>query len=234
MKILLKLRRQENPTSKPYFQTFAYEGNKNISVANLLNILNSRESLTDVTGSKAAKISWECSCIEKKCGACAMVINHKPRLACDAFLDDLISEGNEIIIEPLRKFPKVRDLRVDRSSIFNGMNDMKMWIDGEAVLDADDYYSQYLSSRCIMCGCCMDVCPNFNTENGFLGAAGVTTASKIINQNKEGSHRKAVEKATIEHFFSTCDQTLACHNVCPMDIPIGEMFVKVTQKLTKS
>lgn len=232
MKILLKLRRQENPTSRPYFQTFAYEGNKNISVANLLNILNSRENLTDIKGDKAAKISWECSCIEKKCGACAMVINHKPRLACDSFLEDLISESNEILVEPLRKFPKVRDLRVDRRSFFNGLNDMKMWVEGDAVLNENDHHNHYLSSRCIMCGCCLEACPNFNTDKGFMGAVGLINASKIMNQNKEGSHRKEVEKNAIEYFFSSCDQTMACYNVCPMVIPIDEMLVKVSKEFS--
>lgn len=231
MKVLLKLRRQESPTSKPYFQTFAYEGNNNISVANVLNILNSRENLTDVTGKKTSKISWECSCIEKKCGACAMVINHKPRLACDSFLEDLISESDEILIEPFRKFPKVRDLRVDRGAIFNGMNEMKLWIEGEAILNPENHSGHYISSRCVMCGCCLEACPNFNIENGFMGAVGLITAGKIIEQNKGGVHLKEVIKSTKEHIFSSCDQTMACYNVCPMDIPIDEMFVKVSKRI---
>lgn len=232
MKIFLKIRRQENPTSKPYFQTFSYEGNGNISVANLLNMLNSRENLMDINGKKAPKISWECSCIEKKCGACAMVINYKPRLACDAFLEDLTSESNEILVEPLRNFPKMRDLRVDRSSIFNGMKNMKLWVEGKAVLNSEDFYNQYLSSRCIMCGCCMDACPNFNVENGFLGAASVATASKILEQTGNGAHSTEVEKAAREHFFNKCNQTMACYNVCPMDIPFDEIFVKVAQRVS--
>ncbi|MDR2795780.1 MAG: fumarate reductase iron-sulfur subunit, partial [Spirochaetaceae bacterium] len=31
-------------------------------------------------------MNWECSCLQKKCGACAMLINNTPALACDTKL----------------------------------------------------------------------------------------------------------------------------------------------------
>ena len=55
----------------------------------------------------------------RKCGACAMLINERPRLACSTFLHTL--KGSTITLEPLSKFPLVRDLIVDRSNLFENL-----------------------------------------------------------------------------------------------------------------
>ncbi len=55
----------------------------------------------------------------RKCGACAMLINERPRLACSTFLHML--KGSTITLEPLSKFPLVRDLIVDRSNLFENL-----------------------------------------------------------------------------------------------------------------
>lgn len=48
-----------------------------------------------------------------------MVINGKPALACETFLRDL--KGKDIEIRPLRKFPVIHDLVIDRSSIHKNL-----------------------------------------------------------------------------------------------------------------
>ena len=77
------------------------------TVANALTRINER---LEAAGERP--IRWEHSCLQKKCGACAMVINGRPGLACDARLSEY---GETIRLEPLRKFPRVEDLMVDRS-----------------------------------------------------------------------------------------------------------------------
>ena len=52
------------------------------------------------------------------CGSCAMRINGKARMACSALVDNL---EQPIRIEPLSKFPLVRDLQVDRSVLFENL-----------------------------------------------------------------------------------------------------------------
>ena len=70
------------------------------------------EEILDIDGIPVGEIAWECSCLQKKCGACAMRINGVPRLACDTKIGDLKSKT--VTLEPLKKFPVVRDLIVDR------------------------------------------------------------------------------------------------------------------------
>ena len=111
----IKILRQESPFSKPYWQEFNYEGSTDQSVAGMLDDLNYKDDLKDSDGNPAPRISWECSCLQGMCGGCAMVINGRPSLACETFLRNL--KGNVITIEPLKKFPTVSDLVVDRGII---------------------------------------------------------------------------------------------------------------------
>ncbi len=78
----IRIRRQESQKSDSYWQEFEFDGSKNSSVANVLKELNSRTPLKDNSGTIVTPISWECSCMVRKCGACAMLINERPRLAC--------------------------------------------------------------------------------------------------------------------------------------------------------
>ena len=128
---------------------------------------NKREFLTDVKGEVAFPIAWECGCEQKKCGACAMVINDVPRLACSAFLGE-IGNNNQIILEPLSKFPIVEDLIVDRSSMFIVLKNLKLWLEEEANISQWSHEAQYPSSRCIMCGCCLEICPNYKAGHWVL------------------------------------------------------------------
>ena len=66
----------------------------------------------------------------RKCGACAMRINGLPRLACSVFLRDC--KGSVVTLEPLSKFPLVKDLVVDRSVIFEALKRTKLWLEGDA------------------------------------------------------------------------------------------------------
>ena len=60
---------------------------------------------------------WDMSCLEQVCGICTMVINGRVRQSCSALVDDLLlaTSGDTITLEPMSKFPNVRDLKVDRS-----------------------------------------------------------------------------------------------------------------------
>ena len=82
----IRIRRQERQKSDSYWQEFEYDGSKSSSVATVLKELNSRTPLKDNSGNIFTPISWECSCMMRKCGACAMLINERPRLACSTFL----------------------------------------------------------------------------------------------------------------------------------------------------
>ena len=118
MHIELTVKRQTVPDETSYLQTFSYDGDAALTIADWLTEVNRTEAKTN-------RIAWECGCLEKKCGACAMRINGIPRLACSVFLKDVVRHG-KILLEPLSKFPLVKDLIVDRSSMFETLKRMRM------------------------------------------------------------------------------------------------------------
>ncbi len=107
----IKILRQNTPESEPYWESFDYDGPADNSVAGLLDYLNYNDDIFNDAGEKTMRIGWDCSCLQGICGACAMVVNGMPVLACETFLKDL--KGNTVIIRPLQKFPVIHDLIVD-------------------------------------------------------------------------------------------------------------------------
>ena len=97
--MLVKIKRQAAPDSAPYWQEFAYDGPLHVTVSAVLDALNYTDDLFDTEGRPAARIRWECSCMQAVCGGCAMVINGVPALACETFADEVREE--ELLLEPL-------------------------------------------------------------------------------------------------------------------------------------
>ena len=94
----IKILRKRRDQQESYWDSFQYEGPENVSVAGMLDDLNYRDDVINEDGEIVPRIQWSCSCLQGMCGACAMVINGRPALACETFLRDL---GNEITLEPL-------------------------------------------------------------------------------------------------------------------------------------
>ncbi|MBQ7616117.1 MAG: 4Fe-4S dicluster domain-containing protein [Butyrivibrio sp.] len=210
----IKILRQKAPDSEPYWEAFDYEGDMNISVAGLLDYLNFNDDIINDKGEKTDRIGWECSCLQAVCGACAMVINERPALACETFLKDL--KGDEITLRPLRKFPVVRDLSVDRSSIYDNLKHANVYIGEYRPKDRKGHITQYNAAKCLKCGLCLEVCPNYTTGKNFYGALFANDCYIVSKRNSEKS--KDIKKTYDEHVGKSCSKALSCMDVCPMNI----------------
>lgn len=222
----IKIKRKKDKYDTSFFQTFLYQGDLKVSVAYVLRELNSRATLLDKDGNNARRIIWECSCFEKKCGACAMLINGIPRLACAVFLKELKCKKNTIVLEPLSKFPVISDLKVDRNILFENMKRMRLWLEDNVSINFSDREYQYQSSRCVMCGCCLEVCPSFSVKGNFGGAVSMSAAFKLIDQSAYGKQRDELMKKYRKNFFEGCGKSLSCDKICPIGLPLQELLVK--------
>jgi len=207
--------RQQHPGSAPYWETFEYDGPADNSVAGVLDYINYHDDIVNAEGKGTTRIGWECSCLQGICGACAMVINGQPALACETFVRDI--KGEEITIRPLRKFPVIHDLVVDRSSIQENLKQADVCI-GEYRPSAEaDHAHQYAAAKCLKCGLCLEVCSNYVNGRTFFGAAFANDCYLMATRNRaEGRRIRAVYA---EHFAKTCSKSLSCMEVCPMKIP---------------
>ena len=211
--------RHKKGSDRSYYQTFAYTSEGNENIAAVLDRIN-RPSMTDIGGEPAEPVRWECSCLQKKCGACAMVINGIPCLACDRKISDCPAK---FTIEPLRKFPVVEDLIVDRSSMMDELRSLNVWLSGEA-RSSDDNMTCYEASVCLQCGCCLEVCPNFCTGGEFAGMSAAVPMTRLLLEmdNKQG---KELASSYVRNIFEGCGKSLACRDICPAGIDIDKMLI---------
>ena len=210
MNYILNILRRRRGDAKSYRQRFLYEPvTEGDTVATALTELNNREVLADINGTP-------------ECGACAMVINGRPQLACAARLIDC--KRQEIMIEPLRKFPVVCDLVVDRSILFENLKTLRLWLNKEAELP--DRYRElaYEASECIQCGCCLEVCPNFYTGGSFFGMSCVPITTRLLTEMPVND-AKEIAKLYARHTFAGCGKSLACKDICPKGIDTEKLLV---------
>lgn len=207
--------RQQTPGSEPYWESFDYDGPADNSVAGVLDYINYHDDIIDLSGKRTTRIGWECSCLQGICGACAMVIGGVPALACETFVKDV--KGGEIEIRPLRKFPVIHDLIVDRSSIHENLKQMNVYI-GEYMPSAGgDHAQQYSVAKCLKCGLCLEVCPNYVNGESFFGAVFANDCYLVAARNQSKS--RDIAGIYGAHFGRDCSKSLSCMEVCPMQIP---------------
>ncbi len=220
--VRIDILRRKSTDDAPYWQSFLYTPESSSdTVAMALTGINSQENLRDVDGNPAEEIRWEKSCLQKKCGACAMVICGRPMLACDAFLSEL---KQPVRLEPLRKFPVVADLMVDRSVMFRNLKDMSAWLQQNAEPSEKKNLPAHEASRCIQCGCCLEVCPNFMPDSSFFGMAAMVPSARILTFSKTG--KGEFQEEYRRHIYEGCGKSLACRNICPAGIDIEGLLVR--------
>jgi succinate dehydrogenase / fumarate reductase iron-sulfur subunit len=239
--IALRVKRQDGPDGKPYWQEFVVPYGPGHNVLSVL--MEIRCNPVTRHGQRVAPVVWEASCLEEVCGACTMVINGRVRQACTALIDGL---EQPITLEPMSKFPVVRDLAVDRRRMFEALKRIKAWvpIDGTYALGPGPRVSAavqefgYALSRCMTCGCCLEACPQVNGHSEFIGAAALAQAV-LFNLHPTGAMNKdeRLEAVMGEGGVSDCGNAQNCLQVCPKDIPltqaIGELGRQTTMKLLR-
>ena len=224
--MLVKIKRQSAPDFESYWQTFTYDGPAHVTVSAVLDALNYTDDLFDTDGNPATRIRWECSCMQAVCGGCAMVINGVPALACSTFIDEI--KGKELVLEPLSKFPVVADLIVDRSIIYENLNSAKAYLESLATSEKKHRKQQYSVAKCLKCGLCLEVCPNYHPGASFYGAVLANESYLISSQSEERSPQ--IIKEYKEHFGAGCSKALSCQSVCPAGIETITSILRMNRK----
>src|SRR5260370_7123869 len=171
--VVLSIKRQNNPSSASYWEEFELAWHPGMNVISYLMEIAANPVTRE--GKPTTPITYDSNCLEEVCGSCAVLINGRARMACSALIDNL---EQPVRVEPFKKFPVVRDLAVDRSVLFENLKAVKAWvpIDGSydlvpgPRLTQQDQEAAYPLSRFISFFCCMEACPQFNEDTGFVAA----------------------------------------------------------------
>lgn len=155
-----------------------------------------------------------------------MVINGVPALACATFADEV--KGEELVLEPLSKFPVVADLIVDRDVIYENLNSAKAYLDSLIKNRKHQHEQQYSTAKCLKCGLCLEVCPNYHPGGDFFGAVLANESYLIASQSEDKRHR--IIKEYKEHFSAGCSKALSCRSVCPAGIETITSIIRMNRK----
>ncbi|MDT8859469.1 succinate dehydrogenase iron-sulfur subunit [Alkalihalobacillus sp. MEB130] len=234
--IKFKVTRQDDPNSAPYVEEFEVPYRQNMNVISAL--MEFRRNPVTTSGKETTPIAWDMNCLEEVCGACSMVINGKPRQSCTALVDQL---EQPIRLEPMKTFPVVRDLMVDRSRMFDSLKKVKAWIpiDGTYDLGPGPRMAEtkrqwaYELSKCMTCGVCLESCPNVNSKSDFIGPAPLSQV-RLFNAHPTGEMNKEERLETImgEGGLANCGNSQNCVQSCPKGIPLTTSIAALNRSTT--
>jgi succinate dehydrogenase / fumarate reductase, iron-sulfur subunit len=231
------IKRQASPHSAPYLEEFDLPLRKGMNV--IIGLMDISGNPVDRFGKPTTPVTYESNCLEEVCGSCAMLINGKAAMACSSLVNKL---EQPIRLEPLSRFPVVRDLAVDRSVLFENLKKVKAWvpIDGTYDLGSGPRISpskqeeMYPLSRCISCCLCLEVCPQVTPATGFAGAA-VINQVRLFNDHPTG---KAIKSERLHAMMGDggiheCSFAQNCVKICPKGIPLTTSISKVYGQVIK-
>ena len=238
--VRLKVKRQDAPELPSYWHEFEVPWAPQMNVIGALMEIRRRPKTS--TGQTVTPVVWESVCLEEVCGSCTMIINGRVRQSCSALIDALAPRGETIVLEPMTKFPVVRDLVVDRSRMFEDLKRVKAWIqlDGSHELGRGPRQSQenqeeaYPLSRCMTCGCCLEACPQINASSAFVGPAAISQV-RLFNLHPSGKMHASERLDTVmgEGGVEDCGKAQNCAVVCPKEIPLVDSIASVGRETTK-
>ena len=239
--IEFRIWRQDGPNAAPRWEEFAVADAPGLNVISAL--MKIRENPVTRDGHKTTPPVYDASCLEEVCGSCTMNINGKARQACSTLVKNL---EQPIELEPMRKFPHVRDLSVNRQRMFDALVKTRSWIpiDGTHDLgpgprqDANEQQWRYVLSTCMTCGCCLEACPNYGPQSDFIGPQ-VISQVRLMNTHPTGKMQADARLDAImgEGGVTDCGNAQNCVAACPKKIPLttslADMFRATTKKAIK-
>lgn len=235
-RIRFRIRRRRSPEDRPYWEEFDVPYTPGMNVVAALMYIRKHPVTAD--GRATTPVAWEASCLEEVCGICSMYINGRPRQACSAIVDRL---EEPIVLEPLAKFPCIRDLIVDRQRLFETLKQAKAWIPIDGTYDLgpgpryDDELRQHMYelSKCFTCGICLEACPNVNARSPFIGPMALNQVVRM-NLHPTGALHKAerLEAVMGEGGITDCGNAQNCVRVCPKGIPLTESIAILKRDAT--
>ena len=171
-------------------------------------------------------VRWNCKA--GKCGSCSMEINGRPKLACMTRMNEFPSD-KEIVIQPLKTFPLIKDLVTDVSWNYQQNKKIKPFNPGEKTPNQDRIMYQQSIERiqefrkCIECYLCQDVCHvlrDQDQQEKFVGPRFMIRLASLEMHPLDIEDR--IPQIQDEHGSGMCNITRCCTDVCPESIQITD------------
>ena len=222
-----------DPNSKPEFIDYKLEETPGMTLY---------IALTKIKATVDHDLSSDFVCRAGICGACGMVVNGKPRLACKTLTTEF--ENAKIELLPLPTFPLIKDLSVDTGSWMKKMSiRVNSWIVANEKTDisklekriepevADEVFEL---DRCIECGLCVSACSTAIMREDFVGAVGLNRVARFsIDPHDDRSDEDFYELIGDDEGIFGCMSLLACEDHCPKNLPLQSKIAYMRRKMVK-
>jgi fumarate reductase iron-sulfur subunit len=197
-------------------------------------------ALNEIREKQDASLQFDFVCRAGICGSCGMMINGRPGLACRTLTEHL---GPEITLAPLPVFELIADLSVNTGKWMRHMSErLATWVhmkSGEVdltrleeVMEPDLAEKIYLLDRCIECGCCVSACGTARMREDFVGAVGLNRIARFRLDPRDTRDDAAYyELIGDDAGVFGCMSLLACHDLCPKDLPLQTQIAFMRRKM---
>jgi fumarate reductase iron-sulfur subunit len=199
-------------------------------------------ALTELREKQDPSLQFDFVCRAGICGSCGMMINGRPGLACRTVTKDL---GPDISLAPLPVFELIGDLSVNTGKWMRAMSErLETWVHAkeeevelqriEKPMDPELAEKIYELDRCIECGCCVAGCGTARMREDFVGAVGLNKIARFRLDPRDVRDDAAFyELIGDDNGVFGCMSLLACHDVCPKDLPLQTQIAFVRRKMVK-
>jgi succinate dehydrogenase / fumarate reductase iron-sulfur subunit len=173
VKVTFRVFRFNPETDKiPRYDVFTIEAHTNERILDCLNRIRWEQDST---------FAFRMSCAHGICGSDGLTINGLPALACQKLVKDY-DYAKELVIEPLKFFPVIKDLVVDLEQFFLRIKSIhpekgpeiqaEKAVEKERLQSIEERNLFDDALKCILCACCVSACPvNLKEEPEFVGPA---------------------------------------------------------------
>lgn len=234
--IIVRIKRRKDPQSPAYWEEFEIPRRPNMNVISCL--MEIRKNPVTRGGQATSPPVWDMNCLENVCGSCQMVMNGRVGSACATLVDTL---EQPVTLEPMTKFPTIKDLSVDRSRMFENLKKIRGWIPIDGTYDLGpgprmaerDRQEAYEFSRCMTCGCCLEACPQVNAHSNFVGPATIGQV-RLFNSHPTGAMNKEerLEAIAGSDGVTSCGNAQNCVKACPKEIPLTKAIAEMNRDVT--
>ena len=197
-------------------------------------------ALNELREKQDPTLQFDFVCRAGICGSCAMMVNGRPTLACRTLTRDV---GPEITLAPLPAFELIGDLSVNTGKWMRGMSErLEAWLhEKKADVDfdrleerMDPELAEQLNGldRCVECGCCVAACGTARMRADFVGAVGLAKIGRFrLDPRDARTDDDYYELIGDDNGVFGCMSLLACHDVCPKDLPLQTQIAFLRRKL---
>ncbi len=187
------------------------------------------DAIHQIQAESASDLAVRWNCKAGKCGSCSAEVNGSPRLMCMTRLAD-VALDEPVVVEPIRAFPRIKDLVTDVSWNFEVKKKIKKFkprppdaADGTWRMAQEDIDRVQEFRKCIECFLCQDVCHvlrDHGKHEEFIGPRFLVHVAALEMHPLDTENRLAELKDQMG--IGYCNITKCCTKVCPEHITITD------------